>query len=55
MYEVRCPKCNKKLAETTRKITSQTDSSKKGVMIAESKSPYLVSIKCKRCKTITRF
>jgi phage FluMu protein Com len=54
MYEIRCPKCNKKLAETTRKIVSDSNNPRKWV-IAEGQNRYLVSIKCKKCKTITKF
>lgn len=82
MYEVRCPKCNKKLAEIGRQPIQEFSytklckcgkemrgrisvNDKKDEIIAslsclcgyrkEKIVGHLVSVKCKKCKTITRF
>lgn len=82
MYEIRCPKCNKKLAESGRKPINEFFYSKtckcgkevkakiminngKDEIIAALNCPcgykkekvvgYLVSVKCKKCKTVTEF
>lgn len=82
MFEVRCPKCQKKLAELGRKPLPMLSFSRicacgkevtanivandtKGQIIAslvcscgyqnEIVAGYIVSVKCKKCKTITKF
>lgn len=81
MYEVRCPKCNKKLAELGRKpiqefcytklckcgkeVKAKISTNDKEEIIAslscacgyrkEKVVGHLVSVKCKKCKAITKF
>lgn len=82
MFEVRCPKCNKKLAEISRKPLWDFTYSKtcrcakevKGKISVNSDKDqiiaslncscgykkdkivgHLVAVKCKKCKTITKF
>lgn len=82
MYEIRCPKCNKKMAESGRKPIGEFTYTKlckcgkelKGEISIDINNNrivasllcscgykknktigYVISIKCKKCKTITRF